>query len=147
MTYTYGGFQIEDLSSEDIPSGTFTIVVTLSDGKLSVVTDITVIFYDPPVFETIEEIPFEEEEVDETATGEDIEVTSVVNPTGGSSGSDGNSTESAVGGELQPQTEPEVLSLKVFDWREAFKSKEKKMIESRSFFEYKAPQPRLQFIA
>jgi len=95
MTYTSGGLQIEDLSSKDIPSGTFTIVVTLFDGKSSVVTNITVIVYDPPVFETIEEIPLEEEVVDETATddgtGEDIEVTSDVNSTGGSSGSEGDS--------------------------------------------------------
>jgi hypothetical protein len=101
MIYTSGGFRIADLSSEDVQSGTFTIVVTLSDGKSSVATNINVKVFDPSVFATIEETPLEEEVVDETATGEDVEVTSNVDPTDVSRGS---SEDASTEGTVEPET-------------------------------------------
>ena len=46
-----GMISIEDISSDLVPTGTFSILVTLSDGTESVVTDITVKIYDAPVYE------------------------------------------------------------------------------------------------
>ena len=46
-----GIISIEDISSDLVPTGTFSILVTLSDGTESVATDITVKIYDAPVYE------------------------------------------------------------------------------------------------
>lgn len=50
-SYQNGKIQIEDLSSPEVPTGTFTIIVTLSDGIESVITDITVIIHEATSFE------------------------------------------------------------------------------------------------
>ena len=57
MSYSDGVFGIEDISAEEVPVGTYQILVTLSDGKESVVTDISVIIHDAPIFEDdVEEV-------------------------------------------------------------------------------------------
>jgi len=55
-----GEFKIEDLADPLVPSGTFMISVSLSDGKDSVVADISVIIYDPPTVIPEEVTPIEE---------------------------------------------------------------------------------------
>ena len=51
MTYSDGLFEIEDLSSVDVPAGQFKITVNLSDGFDVVTNDITIIIYEAPVYE------------------------------------------------------------------------------------------------
>jgi hypothetical protein len=67
MTFTDGELKIDDLSDEIVPSGTFSVIVVLSDGTESVITDITVIIYDPPVFaDTEEEAPVSKADIEVT---------------------------------------------------------------------------------
>ena len=47
-------FVIEDLSSPDVPSGTFYVLVTLSDGQITVESAIKVVLYEPAVYDSIE---------------------------------------------------------------------------------------------
>lgn len=42
---------IEDLSSVNVPTGSFELIVTLTDGKDNLITDVLVIVYAAPIFE------------------------------------------------------------------------------------------------
>ena len=50
-TFVDGVLHIEDLSSPVVPFGTFSLFVTLSDGVDSLVSHITVLIYEAPIYE------------------------------------------------------------------------------------------------
>lgn len=52
MTYKNGELRVEDLSSADLPSGTTQIKVTLTDGLNVQISNVQVIIYKAPVYES-----------------------------------------------------------------------------------------------
>ena len=67
---------IPDLSSPDVPPGEYTILVTLTDGVEPIQSDVTVIIYAAPVFETEESEETLDETVEENVEDESTEETS-----------------------------------------------------------------------
>ena len=67
---------IPDLSSPDVPPGEYTILVTLTDGVEPIQSDVTVIIYAAPVFETEESEETLDETVEENVEDESTEATS-----------------------------------------------------------------------
>ena len=149
---------IPDLSSPDVPPGEYTIMVTLTDGVEPVQSDVTVIIYAAPVFET--EAPEEtlDESLEETVEDESADETSEDGDTtesqaSGSEGSEGSDSDEE---EVRKVIDEENMSkeeiqeiqteYKVFDWRAAFKKKEKKMKNNGQIFQITPPKPRLEFI-
>lgn len=51
MTYQNEVFTIEDISAEAVPTGTFEVHVTLTDGHETIISKITVLIYKAPTFD------------------------------------------------------------------------------------------------
>ena len=107
-TYENGFIQIADLSDSIVPVGTFTVVVTLTDGFEVVQTDITVL-----INEELPEIEEEQLIIEIEAVPTAVETITIEEV-------------------LEPVDETIAF---VFDWRAAFYKKEKEMRKSGIFYE------------
>ena len=94
MEHVGSEFVIEDVSSSDVPSGTFTIYVSVADSVSSSTQEITVIIHDAPLIDASDESGSDDQSAATESDGEAAGVDSDVGE-----GEEGDPTDSDSGGD------------------------------------------------
>lgn len=136
ITYHEDWFVIEDLSSADVPTGTFEMIVTLTDGKNSLITDIQVLVYAAPIFED-----------SDSAGGAFGYFEGVTEENSGGGASNSTTITDADNSALEIQNK--IIQDQVEKWRLDMFNREQELYYKQGQFQlgqYSPPEPRIKFI-